>query len=128
MESSVYDIITRRFIAAFYPDCEVSNTTVLAEAADYLFRVRGRQILSPGWRVVYGDPTQQTAPKPTPPRRGQRHRSRGERRRSKHGITQLHEGRKRPAPAAPGKQNDPAAQGLHRGQPAARHGNGRPQH
>ncbi|WP_223650386.1 type IA DNA topoisomerase [Hymenobacter psoromatis] len=67
MESSVYDIITRRFIAAFYPDCEVSNTTVLAEAADYLFRVRGRQILSPGWRVVYGDPTQQTAPKPTPP-------------------------------------------------------------
>ena len=67
MESSVYDIIVRRFIAAFYPDCEVSNTTVLAEAAEYLFRVRGRQILSPGWRVVYGDPTQQTAPKPTPP-------------------------------------------------------------
>ena len=62
LESSVYDIITRRFIAAFYPDCEVSNTTVLAEAAGYLFRVRGRQILSPGWRVVYGDPTQQTAP------------------------------------------------------------------
>jgi len=66
MESSVYDIITRRFIAAFYPDCEVSNTTVLAEAAEYLFRVRGRQILSPGWRVVYGDPTQQAAPKPAP--------------------------------------------------------------
>jgi DNA topoisomerase-3 len=67
MESSVYDIIVRRFIAAFYPDCEVSNTTVLAEAADFLFRVRGRQILNPGWRVVYGDPTQQAAPKPTPP-------------------------------------------------------------
>ena len=67
MESSVYDIIVRRFIAAFYPDCEVSNTTVLAEAADYLFRVRGRQILNPGWRVVYGDPAQQTAPRPTPP-------------------------------------------------------------
>ena len=66
LESSVYDIIVRRFIAAFYPDCEVSNTTVLAEAAGYLFRVRGRQILSPGWRVVYGDPAQQTAPKPTP--------------------------------------------------------------
>jgi DNA topoisomerase-3 len=67
MESSVYDIIVRRFIAAFYPDCEVSNTTVLAEAAEYLFRVRGRQILSPGWRVIYGDPTQQTAPKPAAP-------------------------------------------------------------
>jgi len=65
METAVYDIITRRFIAAFYPDCEVSNTTVLAEAAAYLFRVRGRQILSPGWRVVYGDPAQQQAPKPT---------------------------------------------------------------
>ncbi|MDJ0364216.1 DNA topoisomerase 3 [Hymenobacter sp. H14-R3] len=67
METSVYDIIVRRFIAAFYPDCEVSNTTVLAEAAEYLFRVRGRQILSPGWRVVYGDPAQQTAPKPAAP-------------------------------------------------------------
>jgi DNA topoisomerase-3 len=66
MESSVYDIIARRFIAAFYPDCEVSNTTVLAEAAGYPFRVRGRQILSPGWRVVYGDPAQQAAPKPAP--------------------------------------------------------------
>ena len=66
METSVYDIITRRFIAAFYPDCEVSNTTVLAEAAGYPFRVRGRQILNPGWRVVYGDPSQQTAPKPAP--------------------------------------------------------------
>ena len=67
MESNVYDIIARRFIAAFYPDCEVSNTTVLAEAASFLFRVRGRQILSPGWRVVYGDPTQQAAPKPAAP-------------------------------------------------------------
>ena len=67
MESSVYDIIVRRFIAAFYPDCEVSNTTVLAEAAGFLFRVRGRQILSPGWRVVYGDPAQQSAPKPAAP-------------------------------------------------------------
>ena len=67
LESSVYDIITRRFIAAFYPDCEVSNTTVSAEAAGHPFRVRGRQILSPGWRVVYGDPAQQSAPKPAPP-------------------------------------------------------------
>jgi len=64
MESSVYDIIARRFIAAFYPDCEVSNTTVLAEAAGYPFRVRGRQILNPGWRVVYGNPEEQQAPQP----------------------------------------------------------------
>lgn len=61
-EQSVYDIIVRRFLAAFYPDCEVSNTTVTAEAAGHPFRVRGRQILSPGWRVVYGDPEKQQAP------------------------------------------------------------------
>ncbi|WP_375418577.1 DNA topoisomerase 3 [uncultured Hymenobacter sp.] len=66
LESSVYDIIARRFIAAFYPDCEVSNTTVSAEAAGHPFRVRGRQILNPGWRIVYGDPAQQAAPKPAP--------------------------------------------------------------
>ncbi|MFD2513539.1 DNA topoisomerase 3 [Pontibacter locisalis] len=53
-EADVYDIITRRFLAAFYPDCIVSNTTVLAESAGYSFRVRGKQILEPGWRVLYG--------------------------------------------------------------------------
>lgn len=53
-EADVYDIITRRFIAAFYPDCIVSNTTVNAESAGYSFRVRGKQILEPGWRVLYG--------------------------------------------------------------------------
>ncbi|SNS01907.1 type IA DNA topoisomerase [Hymenobacter mucosus] len=61
-EHSVYDIIVRRFLAAFYPDCEVSNTTVTAEAAGRTFRVRGRQILNPGWRIVYGDPEKQQAP------------------------------------------------------------------
>ncbi|TGE08367.1 type IA DNA topoisomerase [Hymenobacter fodinae] len=61
-EQSVYDIIVRRFLAAFYPDCEVSNTSVTAEAGGYPFRVRGRQILNPGWRVVYGDPEKQQAP------------------------------------------------------------------
>ncbi|MGV3587076.1 MAG: DNA topoisomerase 3 [Adhaeribacter sp.] len=52
-ESRVYDIITKRFIAAFYPDCIVSNTTVLADVAGNGFRAKGRQILEPGWRVVY---------------------------------------------------------------------------
>ncbi|KAA5543446.1 type IA DNA topoisomerase [Adhaeribacter rhizoryzae] len=52
-ESRVYDIITKRFIAAFYPDCIVSNTTVLADVAGHGFRAKGRQILEPGWRVVY---------------------------------------------------------------------------
>ncbi|TGE14062.1 type IA DNA topoisomerase [Hymenobacter elongatus] len=69
-ESSVYDIIVRRFLAAFYPDCEVSNTTVTAEAAGHPFRVRGRQILSPGWRIVYGDPAAQQAPSTAKPGEG----------------------------------------------------------
>ncbi|QNF34059.1 DNA topoisomerase 3 [Adhaeribacter swui] len=52
-EASVYDIIVKRFLAAFYPDCIVSNTTVTAEIAKYTFRAKGRQILEPGWRVIY---------------------------------------------------------------------------
>ncbi|MFD2245539.1 type IA DNA topoisomerase [Pontibacter ruber] len=62
-EGDVYDIITRRFIAAFYPDCIVSNTTVTAESAGYTFRVRGKQILEPGWRVLYG--AEDIKPEPT---------------------------------------------------------------
>ncbi|MFC5269807.1 type IA DNA topoisomerase [Adhaeribacter terreus] len=52
-EGNVYDVITKRFLAAFYPDCQVSNTTVEAEVATHPFRVKGKQILEPGWRVVY---------------------------------------------------------------------------
>ncbi|MCJ8167501.1 DNA topoisomerase 3 [Pontibacter sp. E15-1] len=64
-EGDVYDIITRRFIAAFYPDCIVSNTTVMAESAGYSFRVRGKQILEPGWRVIYGAEDVKSADAPT---------------------------------------------------------------
>ncbi len=53
-EKMVYDLIARRFIAAFYPDCQVANTTVLGDVAGIGFKVTGRQILSPGWRVVFG--------------------------------------------------------------------------
>ena len=49
----VYDIIVRRFIAAFYPDCEVSNTTVMGSAADVSFKTTGKEILKDGWRVVF---------------------------------------------------------------------------
>ncbi|HET6243940.1 MAG: DNA topoisomerase 3 [Bacteroidetes bacterium] len=52
-EANVYDMIVRRFIAAFYADCEVSNTTVKGQAADTEFKATGRQILSEGWRIVY---------------------------------------------------------------------------
>lgn len=52
-EAQVYDIIAKRFIAAFYPDCEVSNTSVLGIVKDVEFKATGKQILDPGWRVVY---------------------------------------------------------------------------
>ncbi len=53
-EQKVYDLVARRFIAAFYPDCLVSNTTVLGEVNRIAFKATGKQILSPGWRVVFG--------------------------------------------------------------------------
>ncbi len=52
-ERRVYDMIARRFIAVFYPNCKVSTTTVLGEAAKVEFKVTGKQILDPGWRVVF---------------------------------------------------------------------------
>jgi DNA topoisomerase-3 len=52
-EANVYDVIAKRFIAVFYPDCEVANTTVLAQVKDVEFKTTGKQILEPGWRAVY---------------------------------------------------------------------------
>ena len=53
-EKKVYDLVALHFIAAFYPECEVSNTTVLAKAGEIDFKVTGREVLKPGWRVVFG--------------------------------------------------------------------------
>ncbi|MDD6473536.1 MAG: DNA topoisomerase 3 [Bacteroidales bacterium] len=53
MERNVFDLIARRFIAVFYPDCKVSTTTILGKADDVEFRTTGRQILDAGWRVVF---------------------------------------------------------------------------
>lgn len=52
-EKRVYDMVTRRFISVFYPDCIVANTTVLGESNQVRFKATGKQILDPGWRVVY---------------------------------------------------------------------------
>lgn len=52
-EKWVYDLVTRRFIAAFYPDCKVANTVVEGKSADVEFRVSGKVILEPGWRVLF---------------------------------------------------------------------------
>ena len=52
-EKKVYDLVALHFIAVFYPDCEVSKTTVLAKAGEIDFKVTGREVLKPGWRTVF---------------------------------------------------------------------------
>lgn len=65
-ERQVYDLVTRRFISSFYPDCQFSTTTVLGESykddlivgeksLNVEFKATGKVITNPGWRVVYGD-------------------------------------------------------------------------
>jgi DNA topoisomerase-3 len=55
-QQQVYDIIVKRFIAVFYDDCSVSNTTVIGKAAEVPFKTTGKEILEKGWRVVFEDP------------------------------------------------------------------------
>jgi DNA topoisomerase III len=52
-EQKIYLTVAKRFIAAFYPDCIVSNTTVLGQVGEIEFKATGKQILKPGWRSVY---------------------------------------------------------------------------
>ena len=52
-ELKVYDLIARRFVAAFYPDCKFSTTTVMGKVDEVEFKVTGKEILDPGWRAVY---------------------------------------------------------------------------
>ena len=59
MEQKVFDLIARRFIAVFYPDCKFSTTTGLGEVEKVEFKVTGKQILAPGWRVIFGKDQQE---------------------------------------------------------------------
>ena len=52
MEMKVYDLVARRFIAVFHPDCLFTTTTVLGQVAEVQFRATGKEITDPGWRVV----------------------------------------------------------------------------
>ena len=63
VEHNVYDLIARRFIAAFYPDCKFATTTVLGKVDEIEFKVSGKEILDKGWRVVMGAPTPDPLPK-----------------------------------------------------------------
>ncbi|MDD6802808.1 MAG: DNA topoisomerase 3 [Prevotellaceae bacterium] len=59
IEKHVYDLIARRFIAAFYPDCKFATTTVLGKVEKVEFKVTGKTILDEGWRTVYGKEKQE---------------------------------------------------------------------
>ena len=52
-EKKVYDLIVRRFIAVFHPDCKTRTTTVLGETESIPFRTSNKEIVEPGWRVVF---------------------------------------------------------------------------
>lgn len=68
MERNVYDLIARRFIAVFYPDCKFATTTVLGKVEDVEFKVSGKEILEPGWRTIYAQqPSHPNNPSTTQP-------------------------------------------------------------
>ena len=54
-EQKVFDLVARRFIGVFLPDCQFSTTTVLGEVDGIEFKVTGKEILDPGWRIVRGE-------------------------------------------------------------------------
>ena len=53
VEKKVYDLIARRFIAVFYPDCKFATTSVAGKVDKIEFKTSGKEILDPGWRAVY---------------------------------------------------------------------------
>ena len=53
LERHVYDLVVRRFISVFYPDCLFATTTVMGKVDTVEFKATGKQIKSPGWRVIY---------------------------------------------------------------------------
>jgi DNA topoisomerase-3 len=54
-DKKVYDLVVRRFLAVFHPEAVIENTRVETTVADHVFRTRGKRILVPGWRGVYGE-------------------------------------------------------------------------
>lgn len=54
-ENQIYDLIAKRFITVFYPECKISTTTVLGKVGQLEFKATGKQIITPGWRVIYQD-------------------------------------------------------------------------
>ena len=61
-EKRVYDLVARRFIAVFYPDCKFATTTVQGKVEDLKFKATGKQILDDGWRAVFGGKSDKSDP------------------------------------------------------------------
>ena len=59
VEAKVYDLIARRFIGVFYPDCQFDTTTVMGEVGDIQFKVTGKHITDPAWRILWQKEEQQ---------------------------------------------------------------------
>lgn len=53
MEAKVYDLVSRRFIGIFYPDCKFTATTVKGEVGDVKTKATGRVINDPGWKILW---------------------------------------------------------------------------
>lgn len=63
-EKQVYDLVAKRFIAVFYPECKISNTLVEGQVGSIPFKAGGKQILEPGWKAVYAKDQKEVADKP----------------------------------------------------------------
>lgn len=59
MEKNVYQLIAKRFIGVFYPDCKIATTTVLGTVNNIEFKANGKEILEEGWRAIYVNEVQQ---------------------------------------------------------------------
>ena len=53
-EAKLFDMVVRRFVAAFYPAAEYLQTTRLTQVGEHRFRTDGRVLVNPGWLEVYG--------------------------------------------------------------------------
>src|SRR4051812_8717314 len=54
-DRKIYDLAARRFLAVFHPDAEFENTRLETTVAEHVFRTRGKVLVVPGWRGVYGE-------------------------------------------------------------------------
>ena len=54
-DRKIYDLVARRFLAVFHPDAEFENTRIETTVAEHVFRTRGKVLIVPGWRGVYGE-------------------------------------------------------------------------